>query len=216
MQFNIYSFLKLRFLSLHVATLPEFPPPRGTPRGRSPRTGWGSSRGGGRGPFQRWSTPDRPSWNRWQAGDSRGTADDDPEREPWIQMPPSKMMTSKEKEWIMRIAMMSLLSGDPYISDYYFIVSQINFISFRQAHHDVAIGIIVVYLFLRICTLVLVDSCSACAAIYHVLVMHFDMHVLVMSCHVVSCRVKFCNVMSFVLKVVGGLLTNKVKRCRNH
>ena len=33
------------------------------------------------------------------------------------------MMLSKEKEWISKIAMMSLLSGDVYISDYYFIVS---------------------------------------------------------------------------------------------
>jgi hypothetical protein len=32
------------------------------------------------------------------------------------------MMTSKEKEWIFKISMMSLLSGDFIASDYYFIV----------------------------------------------------------------------------------------------
>ena len=40
-----------------------------------------------------------------------------------IEMEPSKMMTSKEKEWIFKISMMSLLSGDFMASDYYFIVS---------------------------------------------------------------------------------------------
>lgn len=39
-----------------------------------------------------------------------------------MQMAPSKMMTAKEKEWIFKISLMSLLSGDPNISDYYFVV----------------------------------------------------------------------------------------------
>ena len=44
------------------------------------------------------------------------------EQEEFMQMAPSKMMTAKEKEWIFKISLMSLLSGDPNISDYYFVV----------------------------------------------------------------------------------------------
>lgn len=45
-----------------------------------------------------------------------------PPEPPLVEMEPSKMMTSKEKEWIFKISIMSLLSGDFYASDYYFIV----------------------------------------------------------------------------------------------
>lgn len=44
---------------------------------------------------------------------------------PLVEMEPSKLMTSKEKEWIFKISIMSLLSGDFQASDYYFIVSSL-------------------------------------------------------------------------------------------
>lgn len=41
--------------------------------------------------------------------------------EEFIQIGPSKMMNIKEKKWIFKIGLMSLLGGDPNTSDYYFI-----------------------------------------------------------------------------------------------
>jgi len=43
------------------------------------------------------------------------------EQEEFMQMQPSKMMNAKEKEWIFKISLMSLLSGDPNITDFYFV-----------------------------------------------------------------------------------------------
>lgn len=46
--------------------------------------------------------------------------------EQFIDMEPSKMMNAKEKKWIFKISLMSLLNGDPHSSDYYFISHVIN------------------------------------------------------------------------------------------
>lgn len=87
-------------------------------------------RGGGRGRYNsprhnsnnRWNRQDRDYNNRFDRRDNRWSKQSE-QPEPLIEMQPSKMMTSKEKEWIFKISMMSLLSGDFMTSDYYFIVS---------------------------------------------------------------------------------------------
>ena len=96
-------------------------------------------RGGGRGRYNsprynsnnnnRWNRQDRDYNNRSDRRDNnRWSRQEQPE--PLIEMESSKMMTSKEKEWIFKISMMSLLSGDFMTSDYYFIVSFSFFLCF--------------------------------------------------------------------------------------
>ena len=70
-----------------------------------------------------WNRNDNRDDNRRDNRDRNWSRDRRDQPEPLIEMEPSKMMTSKEKEWIFKIMMMSLLSGDFIASDYYFIVS---------------------------------------------------------------------------------------------
>lgn len=83
---------------------------RGTPRGRSP---WNSNRGRG---SSRYNNNDK-TWHR----SPKQEGQDSSYHDQFIHMESSKMMNAKEKEWIFKISLMSLLSGDPNISDYYFI-----------------------------------------------------------------------------------------------
>lgn len=83
-------------------------------------------RGGNRGRFNspRYHNNSNRSWNRNENRDNKErywSKEKREQPEPLIEMQPSKMMTSKEKEWIFKIMMMSLLSGDFITSDYYFI-----------------------------------------------------------------------------------------------
>ena len=56
-------------------------------------------------------------WNR--RDDNRYTPSYDNEV---IRLPPSYLMTSREKEWLVKIQLMALLSDDMHKADYYFIV----------------------------------------------------------------------------------------------
>ena len=97
-------------------------------------------RGGGRGRYNsprynsnnnnRWNRQDRDYNNRSDRRDNNNRWSRQEQPEPLIEMESSKMMTSKEKEWIFKISMMSLLSGDFMTSDYYFIVSFSFFLCF--------------------------------------------------------------------------------------
>ena len=40
-----------------------------------------------------------------------------------MRLPPSEMMTSKEKEWLVKIQLMTLMTDDPKNTDYYYMVS---------------------------------------------------------------------------------------------
>ena len=56
------------------------------------------------------------TWQKYNDSDLK-------EEDIFMKMEPSKLMTAKEKEWIFKISLMSLLCGDSNISDFYFIVS---------------------------------------------------------------------------------------------
>ena len=84
------------------------------------RGSWRDSNYRGRTPRGNYHNTDR-TWHRQSPKQIQ--APTSLNQEHYIQMEPSKMMTAKEKEWIFKISLMSLLSGDANISDYYFIVS---------------------------------------------------------------------------------------------
>ena len=75
-------------------------------------------RGGGNYRSNNYQRSSERTWHRYPKQPSEYSK----EQEEFMQMTPSKMMTAKEKEWIFKISLMSLLSGDPNASDYYFVV----------------------------------------------------------------------------------------------
>lgn len=56
-------------------------------------------------------------WNNYESEDDRV-----------MKLQASEMMTSKEKEWLVKIHLMTLLSDDPQNTDYYYVVSWIGFV----------------------------------------------------------------------------------------
>ncbi len=64
----------------------------------------------------------RQNNNNWNRRDESRHSNMDYE-EDMIKLPPSRLMTSREKEWLVKIQLMTLLSGDMNTTDFYYIVS---------------------------------------------------------------------------------------------
>ena len=91
-----------------------------------------NSPGGNRGRHQRGFQQQR----RWEPGNNRYHGSQ--QRKQWnrsddhhipshddevMKLSPSSLMTSREKEWLVKIQLMTLLSDDAYTADYYYVVS---------------------------------------------------------------------------------------------
>ena len=97
---------------------------QGTPnqRGRYQRWGHGNTR------FQGYQQR-----RQWHGNEQRHNYHGNQQRREWsnypshdddvMKLPPSELMTSKEKEWLVKIQLMTLLTDDPQNKDYYYFVS---------------------------------------------------------------------------------------------
>ena len=64
----------------------------------------------------------RKVWNR--SDDHHAPSHDDEV----MKLSPSNLMTSREKEWLVKIQLMTLLSDDAHTADYYYLVSCITLV----------------------------------------------------------------------------------------